>query len=358
MEGVADDAIGRILNHAKVHHGLTEGSLNNAIIKFRSRADYLEKYNGLPLPNMKYVSKNSSFSITATAAQTRTLHSRLLFILNLVDGFRKKQVFFSSEHFKCFSLLIKINSFLHSPCLYSSDVYDLNVLIKKYLHMSVRLYSSTSNVTNRKPRNIIKPKGHNMCHYANLIFENGPLRYYSTLCHERSMAKYKPTILSKQNPTIQIARAMRFQMFHYSNFLDTPSRLDTPGGDMSQYSFPGIDLPTTAVCHKKLRIHGMTLAPGLSVYTATPSPTWLSKASPPEFSKILLIYSICDCTYIVVQQLHVQQFSRIFMAYEVTDTLCYKIVPVNSLFFHKTFSIHEFSNKMLLFPDSLPYKEY
>ena len=360
MEGVAEDGISRLLVFAKGNHGISEHALNKAIALFRKQADPLEKHNCLPLGNFKFNPKVNAFSFTGTAAQTRTLLWRFSFILNLVDGFSNKHSFFQSQHFKCFSLLVKISSFVYSPCIFSFDVHDLKLLIHKYLEMTVQLYSphNSRNATKSQIR-VIKPKGHHMIHYPKLTFQSGPLRHSSTLCHERSMGKYKGAVHSKLNPTIQIAMSMRFQMLHYVNEqFDCPSRIKNTLCDMSRYHFPNVQLPAKAIVHKTLRTQSMLLAQGLAILRDVPSPLWLTRASPPSFYRILLVYSLAGSVNIVIKSLQVIEFSRQFMAYKVVESDVYENLNIKNLYLHKSFSVHEHNDSLYLFPDSLPYKEY
>ena len=188
MEGIAEEAINRILTFAKNYHGLTEDSINEAIKVFINLADPLEKYNTLPIANVKYSSTLKSLVHSGTAAQTRSLLSHLPFIFHFVNGF-KRSVFYSSKQFKCFTLIVKISSYVYSPCLFTSDVHDMKLLISKFLKLTVEIDSNVSDLTIIQSSNpsckqlesvkrIIKPKGHNLCHYANMSLENGPLRYF------------------------------------------------------------------------------------------------------------------------------------------------------------------------------------
>ena len=350
MEGV----ISVILVFAKDNHGLTEDSLNTAISKFNGNADALEKYNCLPLPNARYIAKSKSFACDGTAAQTRTLLTRLPYILNLVN-LTHPELFFRSKHFKYFSLLVKISSFVHATCLHYCDVRDLKLLISKFLTLHVEILSSSNNNVKR----YVKPKAHHLIHYPDLTFQNGPLRYSSTLCHERSMAKYKLTIHSHLNPTFQIANAMRFQMLTYANScFEFFSYIDNKTTDLSKYTFPNVQLPQSAIVHKKLKFHGMMLASGLAVLSDMPSATWLTQSNPPSFCQIKLVYSVLDNIFLVLQDMKVVTFLRNFMAYEVQYTTKFYVMEIKNLPILKTFSIHEFNEKMLLFPDSLPFKEY
>ena len=372
IEGIALDSISRILVFAKTHHGLNENVLNSAITFFAEIADDLEKYGCLPLANVKYLPKTKSYSITGTAAQNRTFLSRLPLILYLCQ-LKNSEQFFSSPNFKCFSLIVNINSYIHSPCLTKHDVVHLNDIIKKFLEMTVRLHSTPFDLkvldsvafncktALEKIPKILKPKGHNLCHYSKLTFENGPLRFFSTLCHERSMAKYKLAILSKKNPPIQIANSARLQMFHFINeFHQSHSRLHSKyeSSSLANYNFPNIKLPDHGTILSNHKYKNMLLSPGLGLLTQSPTSNWLTSQFPPSFHKICLVYTSSNLLYIIVQNLKVINFHRKFMAYEIEECSEYQTLVVDDLSIKKSFSIHKVDEYTLLFPDNLPYKEY
>ena len=197
-----------------------------------------------------------------------------------------------------------------------------------------------------------------MCHYPKMIIQNGPLRYFSTLCHERSMSKYKATIQSKLNPTIQIANAMRFQMFIFSSRYDFLPIWSGRVLNEKDWPFSNIEVPNNAVVYKIFKFENMILSSGLAVYTDSPSTTWLSSSSPPTFAKIILVLSIDNTIHLIVRNLTVNTFAREFMCYDVSETSDLIIIKVNELYIKKTFSIHEFNSRAYLFPDCLPYKEF
>ena len=370
MEGVAVDGFSRILVYAKENHGLTESTLNAAINEFRNSADPLEKYNCLPLANFKYSSKTKTFIASCTASQTRTLLSRLPFIFNLMN---LKASFFESTHYKCFSLLVKIGSFAYSPCLHVFDVNDFKVLIEKYLSMTVSLSltpnelailsSAPSNCKERldKVKRIVKPKAHNMIHYPYLIYENGPLRYSSTLCHERSMSKYKLVVHSKLNPTLQIASAMRLQMINLvRKSSESCLTIKEKMTDLSSFKFPNLSLDGHGIVFKKLKFENMLLADNLCILKSSPSNYWLTSTSPPLFAKIVLIYTTSISTFIVVENMKTVSFCRRMMAYNVESTNIFALINVKEIYLKKTFSFHTHSadSTAYVIPESLPYKEY
>ena len=237
--------------------------------------------------------------------------------------------------------------------------------------MTVRLHLTSSElyVLDNTPYNskddldkvtrVIRPKGHSLCHYSKLTYENGPLRFFSTLCHERSMGKYKKAVCSRNNPTLQIAKAARFQMLHFVNekCIAKP-KFEGKLVELKKFSFPKVTLPIKGTIHKVFNYNNMVLAPGLTICTDEPTNGWLTQANPPHFSIILIVFHSDDCLFLVTQKLTVVNFSRQHMAYEILEDLDCKLIDSSSVVIKKTFSTHRLNGKLLLFPDTLPYKEY
>ena len=351
LEGVAIDAITHILKFAKEQFGLIESDLNAAITSFRQEADQLEKYMGLPLPNFDFSAFNSKGAhvYRATFAQTRTLISRFMFILNRTSiGLCRP--FFETPQFKNFRDFIILTNYLFSGSFHKTDLENFDILIQSFLRNSVQL----------NPGYNIKPKGHNLTHYKSTFEMWGPPKHFSTLSNERSLSEVLNAIKIPQNPCYQIAKAFKHQFdFYLADFENTFGKLQMGGSVRLPFGASLLSLPKLT-CFTTMRYYGSLFAPGLCVTKQKPEKNWLSTQK--KFDNFFLIKDIVEhqlTLKLIVAPLTIECFNTQFVSLqckEIEDSLF--LLSIEELFIKKTFSVKRVGPLRFIVPDGLPVKKY
>lgn len=160
--GVCDYALTKLLTFFKTEAGLTADELNSAVTQFRW--DGLEKHESIPVPTFKIA--EGEIIAQQTTAQMLILVTRLPFVLNFTCV-REKPKVFSSEQWRCHSLLVKVLATIFSPVIHLFDLNSYSRNLEEFLRLYVKLYGDDS----------FKNKFHHFLHYVEQILRFGNSRY-------------------------------------------------------------------------------------------------------------------------------------------------------------------------------------
>ena len=257
-----------------------------------------------------------------------------------------------------------------------SDLRVMENLIANFLSKYASLYGSEE----------VKNKHHHLIHYPSSIANYGPSFYTNTMIHERALRKIKPMIRGRKGIIKQIATAASFQTYW---FLEALSKKDShlsagrkvglvrSSKSCSSASYKLLSsipselsnrIPDNAIIHKKIRHNGSLFFQNGVVCKNAIQDDWLHHEL--KLSEILMLFSLDNELFLVLQDLHFHQYREDYVAVEVQqlnfeDATPYIIstsmLSVSRCFSMKAimpnFSIQQTKNKIVII-DSLPYKMY